>query len=176
VILPGDTSKGDFQISLYKPSETSRQRISFSIFSDFSKFFKIPRLLSDFIVPAIGFLPQEKSGFLVLEKINGTIVLRRVPNPESVRQINSILRQIQPLTKKMAFFLSRYTVKIPDPGSGFHLGASLPLGGDVIDLQGRLRSEPKISIMDPSILPSLPAGAHTFVSMSLIRHIMKSRP
>ena len=63
--------------------------------------------------------------------------------------------------------------RIPPPGAGFHIGASLPLGGDYLDMHGYLVSNKSIRVLDASILPKIPAGAHTFLTMALIRALIK---
>lgn len=173
-IIPSDVSRGDFQVALYKPTLMSKNRISESLFGRFSSILKIPRFVSDRIVPAIGFLPQDKSGVLVLEKDGAQIRLIRKKNHESNGEIRKIIKEVKPLLRDLGFYTPKFSLRIPDPGSGFHLGASLPLGGEIIDMNGRLRNEQQVRIMDPSLLPTLPAGAHTFLTMSLIRLVMRS--
>jgi hypothetical protein len=36
-----------------------------------------------------------------------------------------------------------------------------------------LRIAPSIKILDASILPKIPAGAHTFLTMAIIRNLLK---
>jgi hypothetical protein len=42
-----------------------------------------------------------------------------------------------------------------------------------LDMQGYLISNKSIRVLDASILPKIPAGAHTFLTMALIRALIK---
>ena len=66
-----------------------------------------------------------------------------------------------------------WAMRIPLPGSGFHIGASLPLNSEHLDKLGQLRIVPSIKVLDASILPKIPAGAHTFLTMAIISNLLK---
>ena len=55
---------------------------------------------------------------------------------------------------------------VPSPGSGYHSGAAMPMGGNYVDYSGRLIQAGSIQIVDATSLPKIPAGSHTFTAMA----------
>jgi hypothetical protein len=135
---------------------------------------KFPTVLTNRILPIIGSLPQSVSGVLRLTlEDNNKIRVRRIPNLKSKVTARSALNLLSATLKSVGVPNFIPALKLADPGSGFHLGASLPISGDLVDEKARLRTFPQIQILDTSILPVIPAGAHTFLTMALIRTILK---
>jgi ferredoxin len=172
-VYPQEVASGDFQVGFYAPSEVSRARISKSLLLGPLKHLMIPKFVSERLLPGIGFLPQESSGYLNLRLRGESIILSRVSNQKSKMEAGRVIRGLIPFFRSTQLRILRVSLRIPDAGSGFHLGASLPFDGKDVDEIGRLREEPRIKIMDASLLPSIPAGAHTFMSMALIRYLIK---
>lgn len=172
VCYPSSFSKEDFQVSFYSPSELSQQRISQKIFPSFMRSAKVPRFISDRVIPVIGFLPQEASGIISLEKTTDGFRIKRIKNSTSRAFAKKSLRKISSSLSQFGLFNFPFVTQIPAPGAGFHIGASLPLGGEYVDSKGYLLNSNSIRIMDASILPKVPAGAHTFVAMALIRALI----
>jgi ferredoxin len=165
----------DFQLSLYTPSKTSQNKISKTIFGESSLRIKIPRWVTDHLIPIIGFLPQEASGYLRITMRGDSIIVNRVNNNESPRIARHCLAKVRKSFLKMGLLGVPFSLRIPDAGAGFHLGASLPLASKFLDEFGYLKSNPTIRIMDASILPKIPAGGHTFLTMSLIDSLMREQ-
>jgi ferredoxin len=163
----------DFQISFYTPTELSRVRISQSIFPTFLRNLRIPKVLSERIIPAIGFLPEEVSGKIHIEKSGNKFKISRQKNPEAKLVARNSLKKVSFAVRRMGLVNFPFGTRVPAPGAGFHIGASLPLGGDFLDMYGYLLSTKSIRILDASILPKIPAGAHTFLTMALIRALIK---
>jgi ferredoxin len=172
-IYPVNIESGDFQVGFYAPSKISRERISSSLFRGPINFLRVPKFISDRLIPGIGFLPQESSGFLTLKLEGESIIVSRTSRDHVRKSAMHVVRILTKLFSSTSLRVLKISLRIPDPGSGFHIGASIPLDGDHIDELGRLRTEVRIKVMDASILPSIPAGAHTFVTMALIRFLMK---
>ena len=173
VCYPEIPSNHDFQISFYAPSEVSRMRISQSIFPIFLSNLRIPRILSERIIPAIGFLPEEVSGKIHIQKSANKFKITRQKNSEADLVARSSLKKVSFALRRMGLLSIPLGTRIPPPGAGFHIGASLPLGGDYLDMHGYLVSNKSIRVLDASILPKIPAGAHTFLTMALIRALIK---
>ena len=173
VCYPQEGLSEDFQISFYSPSELSRRRISQTVFPTFVSFLKIPKLISERIIPAIGFLPQDLSGKIVIKRVAKSFSIYRLENPSSVYSSRQALRRVSRAMRRFGFVNVSITTQIPPPGSGFHIGASLPLGGNYVDDFGYLNNAKSIRVLDASILPKIPAGAHTFFSMALIKALIK---
>lgn len=175
VCFPSSYSGLDFQLSFYAPSELTRYRVSQILFRRLADYIKFPKFISERIVPVIGFLPQDSSGKIRLERIGDVIKASRLKNSQSrINARRSLMKAAKPL-KSFGFFSASFLTRVPDPGAGFHLGASLPLGGKFLDEMGCLRNSPQIQVLDASILQKIPAGAHTFLSMALIMSIVKGR-
>jgi ferredoxin len=174
-IHPRTRDDFDFQLSLYAPSETSQDRISKTIFGEKSMSIKIPKWATDHLIPIIGFLPQEASGYLRITMKGDSIVVNRIDNNESLRIARLCLSKVRKSFLKMGLLNVPFSLRIPDAGAGFHLGASLPLASEFLDEFGYLKNNPTIRIMDASILPKIPAGGHTFLTMSLIDYLMREK-
>lgn len=174
VVYPKLHNSEDFQVSIYPPSETSRKRVLSIIFGESSLGKLVPRSLTNRLIPMIGSLPQSVSGQLLL-KLNerGRFSMVRITNHKSKKATSNTLKSIRKLFRKQGLFTFSFLVQIPEAGSGFHIGASMPLGGEVLDEHARLRKQPNIRILDPSLLPYLPAGAHTFLTMACIRALIQ---
>jgi hypothetical protein len=173
VCYPLRSSIDDFQISFYAPSDLSRQRISQTIFPSFLQGIKLPRFLSERIVPAIGFLPQEASGRISITKTNLGFEIIRQRNKASITSSRAALKKVSAALRRFGLVNFWLGTQIPVPGAGFHIGASLPLGGKHVDHAGYLVNAKAIRVLDASILPKIPAGAHTFLTMALIRTLIR---
>jgi hypothetical protein len=168
VCYPSVHSNMDFQISFYAPSDLSRTRISQTIFPSFLQKLKIPKFISERVIPVIGFLPQDASGKLLIKKNSEGFSIIREKNPASSQSSREALRRVSKTLRPFGMVHLPLVTQIPAPGSGFHIGASLPLGGKYIDELGYLHSAKAVRVLDASVLPKIPAGAHTFFSMALI--------
>ena len=174
-IHPRTGENFDFQLSLYAPSATSQKRISSTVLGRKLSSIRFPRYLTDHLIPVIGFLPQEASGYLQLSLRDGAIVVNRVNNKDSRRFARGCFVNVRESFSRMGLRRVPFSLQIPDAGAGFHLGASLPLGGEFVDRLGYLKSNKSIRIMDASLLPRIPAGGHTFLTMSLIDALMREQ-
>ena len=173
VIYPDAPNSVDFQMSCYAPSDVSQDRLSQMVVPRMLSWIKVPKIITERIIPVIGFLPQEVSGYLNIRLEKTGFNLQRVTNPDTNLVTRKIANRIKNTFRKMGFFMIPMSLVLPDPGSGFHIGASLPLGGEYVNQMGSLISDPRIKIMDSSILPKIPAGAHSFLTMALIRHLIR---
>jgi hypothetical protein len=173
VCYPSEIASEDFQISFYSPSDLSRTRISQTVFPSFMKRLKIPKFISERVVPAIGFLPQKVSGKILIKKTTEGFTVIRQRNIASRKTSRNAVKRASRSLRGMGLVNLSSATQLPEPGSGFHIGASLPLGGIHVDDMGYLRSTRAIRVLDASILPNIPAGAHTFFSMALISALVK---
>jgi hypothetical protein len=118
-------------------------------------------------------LPQSESGGIQIKKLNSGFEITRLNNPESVVGSKRSLKKVASATRRSGFICFPFTTQVPAPGSGFHIGASLPLGGKYLDANGYLIGSKSVRVLDASILPRIPAGGHTFLTMALIRALMR---
>jgi len=166
----------EFVCSLYSCNSDVRRRISDLISSKlFGLQIKLPKFLDRFLFLGIGFIDSKKSGLiqLNLDQNTGEIEISSVRNPESRRVIKSALRKIAQTTRKSKMYVLTNFYQMPNPGAGFHSGASIPAGGSFVSENGLLRAQESISIADVSILPFIKPGAHTFTSMAINSAIVK---
>jgi hypothetical protein len=126
-------------------------------------------------VPAIGFLPQDVSGKVTIQKETHGFSITRVKNPLSSKSAKNALKRVSRTLRHYGLINFPLATQIPAAGSGFHIGASLPLGGELLDDMGYLKNVNGVRILDASILPKIPAGAHTFFSMALITALVKKK-
>jgi hypothetical protein len=160
----------EFMCSLYSCNSDVRKRISELIASKlFGLKIYIPKFLDRILYLGIGFIDSTQSGSIQLDLIRDTneIKISSKQNPKSKQVIRSALRKIARTTRKSKMFTLTWFYQMPNPGAGFHSGASLPAGGTFVSENGTLRSRESIVIADVSILPFVKPGAHTFTSMAI---------
>jgi len=169
-LISDEVETNEFSASLYLSNKEVRERISNLIASKlFGLRIPIPILVDRFLFLGIGFLDSENSGKIVLRlaETENKIYVSSKPNPNSKILIRRALKSISRRLRKNALFVFSGISVIPDPGEGFHSGASLTLGGEFVDETGILRNSEHIHISDVSILPFIKPGAHTFTSMAI---------
>jgi ferredoxin len=166
--IPGDDP--EFMASLYVCNSDVRSRISQLIASNFFGLrIRIPKFIDRFLFLGIGFIDSTKSGHLLLELGSDKEEIKVTPerNLNSRKAIRKALRRIARQTKKSKMYVFSWMYQMPNPGAGFHSGASTPAGGEFVSSTGALRSLESVRIADVSILPFVKPGPHTFTSMAL---------
>jgi hypothetical protein len=161
-IDPGIT---DFQITAYESNDSYRTRLS--------EVFHVPRVLTELLKPfanrfnpLIGFLDSSVSGTLELQFDGQRTWVKRVQNPLARRAAAQSLSRLGKFLRGTRYRPVPQVVVFPYVGSGYHAGASLPLGGSDVDLSSRLRLTSGVYLVDASVLPRIPAGSHTFAAMA----------
>jgi ferredoxin len=167
----GNAKEIDFKASLYRSNAQVRQRISQLIKSKSRFPIRVPKFMDRFLFLGIGFLDSENSGRIEIRKVGEKNIVR--PIIHTNKAIQSVLITIRKYLKTSGYFVIPGAFIKPLPGLGFHSGGALPIGSKYIDEFGCLREEPRIRISDVSLLKSIPAGAHTFSSMTIIRDVIK---
>jgi hypothetical protein len=76
------------------------------------------------------------------------------------------MRKVGSSTKQFGLHPIPKLILIPPTGNGYHSGASMPMGGDLINFNGALKSDSRIYVVDASVLPEIWAGSHTFTAMA----------
>jgi len=175
-IISGDDTANEFSASLYLSNKEVRERISNLIATKlFGLRIPIPSFIDRFLFLGIGFLDSENSGKIVLKftETGNKINVSSKSNPNSRIFIRQALKSISQRLRRNGLFVFSGISIIPDPGEGFHSGASLTLGGEFVDESGVLRSSQHIHVSDVSILPFIKPGAHTFTSMAVNAAVIK---
>jgi len=128
--------------------------------------------LSKFVFVGIGFLDSSDSNALKIDIEHKSIASTRTHGKVAqFLKVFQIMIRCNRITLIKGFFLIPLFQTISKPGHGYHSGAALPLGDELVDDSGRLRSDPRIYISDTSLLRFIKPGAHTFMTMSLIHAI-----
>jgi ferredoxin len=162
----------NFKASIYRCNEDTRLRIKNLLKSKIFFNLPVPKILDNFLFLGIGFLDSDDSGKIMITKVADQLEVSPLQTETNgIRQVLALIRRYL-LTFK--FYVMPGVFMHPSPGLGFHSGGSLPVGSKIVDDFGRLRCDPRIRISDVSILKSIPAGPHTFSSMSIVSSIIKS--
>jgi len=165
-----------YSCSLYESNYETRMRIC-NQFKFFGKLLRLPKILDSYLFLGIGFLPSKKSGRIIIEKSDSspnTLKIRYSTNHETSRAVKEARKSISRILKVSKFYTLPITFFPKKPGLGFHSGGGLPLGGELVDNFGSLRSHKNIKIADASILLELHAGPHTLTTMT-INHLLAQK-
>jgi ferredoxin len=169
-IASSNEQECEFICSLYECNSDVRNRISELIASKlFGLRIKPPKFIDKFLFMGIGFIDSSKSGSILLnlDQDTGEISISSVRNLDSRREVKKALKCIASFTRKSKMYTFSWLHQLPSPGAGFHSGASMPAGGDIVSKNGYLKSLESVSIADVSILPFIKPGPHTFTSMAI---------
>lgn len=159
---PGDH---DFAFSVYESNGEFRDRLA-RLLRLPPAVIPFPRPLRDRLNAAIGSLPMAASGTLELTFRSGRTWVSLRPNPLTGQAAQRALTRAKSALREVGLHpLVRSTI-VPPPGSSYHSGCALPMGGDDLDWSGRLRGVPAIRVVDASALPALWPGSHTFTAMA----------
>jgi ferredoxin len=172
-----ETNLLKFSASLYLSNKDVRERISNLIASKlFGLRIAIPSFIDRFIFLGIGFLDSNHSGQMVLnrDKMTNELTVSVQSNPNSKHFVAQAVKSISRRLRSSGLFVLSGMVITPDPGEGFHSGASLPLGGKHVNHSGELRGAEHIHVSDVSTLPFIEPGAHTLTSMAFNSAVIKS--
>ncbi len=156
----------DFQMSLYESNPADyAERLSSLV--PWVRQGVVPPSALQWLNPAIGFLDPAVSGRLRIETgPTDRTWVTRFPSPQSRQAASSVIRRIKRLVRPLGLQAIPWAMLVPPPGSGYHTGAALPVGGVHVDWDGHLRTHPAVLVVDASSLPRIWAGSHTFTAMA----------
>lgn len=160
-----------FYMSLYENSDAIISRIyslvPFGLAKILTKFNL--NFIFDRIMLGIGFLPQSLSGKyrLIYNKIDKMHTIDLLHNSETKKTLTYNLKLIKKVLRSLNIYLlptkKFYSGSV---GGGYHSGASLPMGGEYIDWNGKFKNIDGLFICDASSLPEIIPGAHTLGAMA----------
>ena len=157
--------QGDFQLAIYESNPEYAERFA-ALIPMASRVAKIPKALISRINAGIGFLDPSVSGSLKLNFKNGRTWVTRINSKQTWKSANKVIKRVAGSTAQYGLHRIPKFVIVPAPGSGYHSGASMPMGGDLIDMNGSLKTAKGVFVVDASVLPEIWAGAHTFTAMA----------
>ena len=116
------------------------------------------------------FFDSKDSSNLIIKNSNGSFSINiKYNNNKTNKILKKIIFKLNRNIGLDVTFLSLFTKKFK-PGSSYHLGSSFKMKKikDLFstDILGRPHNCRKISVVDSTILPSLPSNSHTFLTMS----------
>jgi hypothetical protein len=159
------TGEDDFQLAIYESNPEYAARLK-AMIPMFNHLLKIPPKLISRINAGIGFLDSSASGSLRLQFSNGRTWVSRLDSNMVRQKANRVMRKVGSSTKQFGLHPIPKLILIPPTGNGYHSGASMPMGGDLINFNGALKSDSRIYVVDASVLPEIWAGSHTFTAMA----------
>lgn len=157
-------SADDFQLAFYESHPELSNRIA-NLLRIPSRLVSVPRAVQSRLNPLIGFLDSRRSGKLLLQYRGGRTVVYRVPNSLTRSAVRFALSRVAPAARRLGLLTMPFVNSIPPVGSGYHSGASIPIGGESVSLSGSLIASNQIYVCDASSLPHIWAGSHTFAAM-----------
>lgn len=156
----------EFHLSLYDYDRSFSERASQLLRKKVGVSVPVPRGLFRNTIPGIGFVSSRSSGSVELRSVGEKVNLTPVMNPKTKDSIRKAVKSVDKALRPTGVRMVKSLTQVPGVGRGYHLGSSLPLGSEEIDDRGRLRSDPRISCVDGSVLPSIFAGPHTLTIMA----------
>ncbi len=129
--------------------------------------------LLDFVHPILVYLPANKSSSLTLKIHDGVVTVSRVPNPDEDHAWKTTLRELKNLFKQVGVVMPRRFFDFGSPGSGYHVGSSIP-HGSLSDSLGRPFGLKRVHVVDSSVLVQLPLGSVTPTVMTNAHRIART--
>jgi ferredoxin len=171
------TKPNEFSASLYDCNAEVRIRLSEEISRKLLGLrIKLPKFLDRCIFLGIGFLDSDLSGHFEVQVLeSGQVKLLPFKNPVTVKSVKKSMRDISKHLRAKSFWVIPWLTNMPPIGAGYHSGASLPIDSQFIDELGRLRTARNVTIADPSLLPKIFAGSHTFNSMAFVHSLIVNK-
>ena len=155
----------DFQLAIYESNAEYSTRLA-AMIPRLNRLIKIPQKVIAHINAGIGFLDSSISGSLHLRHSQGRTWVSRT-NSKLIRQkAESAVQSVGSSTKQFGLYPIPKLIIVPSTGNGYHSGASMPMGEDLIQYDGSLKSSKRIYVVDASVLPDIWAGSHTFTAMA----------
>jgi len=155
----------DFQLSFYDSNPEYAERLA-TLSPTLGRALKRASGLGERVNAAIGFLDSSVSGSLLLRHVAGRTWVTRQAQRGIWKRAVAVTRRVNAQTSRVGLHAIPGVVLAPAPGSGYHSGAGLPMGGTHVSFEGQLRAAPAVRIVDATSLPKVWAGSHTFTAMA----------
>jgi ferredoxin len=167
VFITSASENEDFHLSIYESDQLLKERL-IAIIGNFGRL--VPRILLNYLYPAILFLPASKSGKINITKLDeGTKVTVQEENETyaySEKTINTLKQTLQPF----GFYVLSKLKRIGTVGSSYHVGTARDLNKELIfDLDGRIKhaeNAQKLVVSDSSSIPYVQTGPITLSIMA----------
>ncbi len=172
-LYSGRRGADDFQLALYESNPEYAERLA-GVLPLLGGLLRPPEILTQRLNAGIGFLDSSVSGTLRLRFVGGRTVVNRQTARGTWDVARRVMQRVNSRLRGLGIKPVPGAILVPPPGSGYHSGASLPMGGDFVGFDGALRSSPLVYVADASSLPRVWAGSHTFTAMANAHRIASS--
>jgi len=125
------------------------------------------------IHPIITYLPMADSGTIAIHSKGKEIHVSAVENVKTDQVFKGVFRRLRHTFARAGLFVPIRGFEVGPPGSGYHIGASLP-HGELSDALGRPNGMKRIHVIDASVLPVLPLGSITPTVMANAHRIART--
>jgi ferredoxin len=166
------TKEGQFLAQLYPPSRVHGYK-ALDRFRLPSFLVGMISSLLDFVHPILVYLPADKSSSLALKIRDGVVSVSRVQNVEEADAWKTTLKDLKNLFKQVGVVMPRRFFDFGSPGSGYHVGSSIP-HGKLSDSLGRPFGLKRVHVVDSSVLMQLPLGSVTPTVMTNAHRIART--
>jgi hypothetical protein len=122
-----------------------------------------PRIQREILLrlhPFIFYLNSKYSGTVIMEKSGKSILVKGRHQVLEKKYTYNFIKDLSKNLRKVGLYIPVRLLKISPPGSGFHIGSSIP-HGEFTDHLGRLPDWNNIHIVDASVLPEIEVGSIT---------------
>lgn len=156
---------------IYPPSPLHTQRIISSY--PILKFFKplIDKLMIR-VHPMISYLSTDHSASITVSKSNNGVLVTAKNTRPSTQFHKKLISEFGKTLQFSSYKISTLLTTIPNPGSGYHHGSSIPHGLLSDDL-GQIPFLPNVHFIDSSVLPTLELGSITPTVMANANRIVR---
>lgn len=165
------SGKHEFLAQVYAPNVTNVKRL-ISRFKFLSKFNNLMKPLVLRLHPVIIYLDESKSPGVIMQKNAEVIRVFEAPNREYKKFRSAALAQVRSTFLSAGLLVPPIGTDFSKAGTGYHFGASLPMGPLSDDL-GRISSWENVHIVDSSVLPYLEVGSITPTVMANAHRIAR---
>lgn len=167
---PRTAQSPDFSCSIIGPSRDFRLRITNLLPLGIGRLLSMNSIVHRLYI-SIGFIDQDFSGKILLQKTKDEIKTRLINNSVTKTEVKKVRKLLSKWgRKRLLFMLPQFLTPQPKVGSGFHSGAISHIHNSIDSSTRRselceLESLRGVYVIDTSSIPKIPAGAHSFIAM-----------
>lgn len=157
-----------FSLQIYSPAKEYEKRLHSELPSWIFKILPLS-FINKFVHPVIVYFDSDISDSIKLKLVDGKIIIEAHNSFDNLMKQKEALKKVKKMLLKSRLYFPIFLSKPSEPGSGFHIGSSLPhlISTDYL---GQLPDFPNVHFVDSSVLPKVPTGSITaFVMINAAR-------
>lgn len=158
-------SNRSFHLSIYESDPSFRARAAHLV-GPVAK--AIPQRLFQQMLAAIGFIPSQESGTVVVSRERDGILVTTRPAHTARAYVDTVIRAIRPDLATMGLHAIRRLIQVPEVGASYHVGHLTCDSVTMVDVtSGRLTTTTApITVADGAALPAVLTGPVTLTMMA----------